>query len=147
MRVELVHFDEVFDVAAGRGDFSFRSGGHAYYGVTFRSNAIPQAGAAYAVAFAEPGNWASVLGWRELPSGKPILKYPTWSEWVEELGDILMYGPFFAVGGFLFGGAGGAAAVLAAAACAVFFKIRRVTRRNREVALGLMAGIPSGQPA
>lgn len=102
MQIERIHFDEVFDVAAG--DFSFRSEGRSCYGVNLGHGTIPQAGATYAIAFGRPGDWGSVLGWRDLASLDVTLKHSTAGLLLATVFDIYWYGLFFFAGGFLFGG-------------------------------------------
>lgn len=102
MQIERIHFEEVFDVAAG--DFSFRSEGRTHYGVSLGHGTIPEAGAAYAVAFGRPGDWSSVLGWRDLGSPAVTLKHSAAGLVLATVYDIYWYGLFFFAGGFLFGG-------------------------------------------
>lgn len=102
MQIERIHFEEVFDVAAG--DFSFRSEGRIHYGVSLGHGTIPQAGATYAVAFGRPGDWNSVLGWRDLGSPAVTLAHSTTGLLLSTVYDIYLYGLFFFAGGFLFGG-------------------------------------------
>lgn len=102
MQIERIHFEEVFDVAAG--DFSFRSEGRTHYGVSLGHGTIPQAGATYAVAFGRPGDWNSVLGWRDLGSPAVTLAHSTTGLLLSTVYDIYLYGLFFFAGGFLFGG-------------------------------------------
>ena len=102
MQIERIHFEEVFDVAAG--DFSFRSEGRTHYGVSLGHGTIPEAGATYAVAFGRPGDWNSVLGWRDLGSPAVTLKHTAAGLVLATVYDIYWYGLFFFAGGFLFGG-------------------------------------------
>ena len=142
MHVEQVHFDDVFDVEARRGDFSFSSRGRTQYGVKLPSHVIPRKGSIFAVAFAEPGKWTTVLGWRDLTSGTVTLKHPTWSIWFSKLSDTILYGPFFIVGGLLAGGLKGMFAVVVAIACIVLFQIFRAMRFNQAVKQALLANGP-----
>ena len=102
MQIERIHFEDVFDVAGG--DFSFRSEGRTHYGVSLGHGTIPQAGATYAVAFGRPGDWNSVLGWRDLGSPAVTLAHSTTGLLLSTVYDIYLYGLFFFAGGFLFGG-------------------------------------------
>lgn len=102
MQIERIHFEEVFDVAAG--DFSFRSEGRAHYGVSLGHGTIPQAGATYAIAFGRAGDWNSVLGWRDLASPAVSLTHSAAGLVLATVYDIYWYGLFFFAGGFLFGG-------------------------------------------
>ena len=70
MQVERIHFDEIFDLAACHGNFSYRSAGRMHYGVQLDQGAIQQAGSSRAVAFGRAGDWSTVLGRRELASAQ-----------------------------------------------------------------------------
>lgn len=142
MHVETVRFDEVFDVAAAHGNFSFRSRGRTEYGVRLRNHVIPHAGATFAIAFAEPGEWSTVLGWRDLAAPDVMLTHPAWALWLSSLSDIVMFGLFFIAGGLLLAGPAGALAVALAIACIALFQIFRLMRRNRAVKRALLdAGV------
>ena len=132
MQIERIHFEEVFDVAAG--DFSFRSEGRTHYGVGLGHGTIPQAGATYAVAFGRPGDWNSVLGWRDLASQEVILTHSTLGLVLSTVYDIYWYGLFFFAGGFLFGGIRMAlafAALFIAGLGYVSYRNVRILRRAR----------------
>lgn len=139
MHVEEIRFDEVFDVAAAHGNFSFRSRDRTEYGVRLRRHAIPRAGSTFAIAFAQPGNWNSVLGWRDLAAQKVMLTQPAWTSWLFGLSDIVLFGVFFIVPGLLLWGAGGALAVTAALAAVACFRGLRLMRRNQAVKQALLA--------
>lgn len=139
MHIETVRFDDVFDVQARHGDFSFGSRGRTEYGVRLQRHVIPRKGATLAIAFAEPGNWSTVLGWRDLASTQVTLRHPTWWRWCAALGDVALYAPFFIVGALVFGGMAAALAVLAASAGIVLFLMYRALRLNRAVRQGLLA--------
>jgi hypothetical protein len=99
MHVEKIHFDEVFDAVAEDGNFSFRSHGRTHYGVKLQKHVIPRAGSTFAIAFAEPGNWSTVLGWRDLASTDVVFARPA-SFWLYfAVSDIVMYALFVDVGG------------------------------------------------
>jgi hypothetical protein len=138
MHVEKVRFDEVFDVVAEDGNFSFRSEGHTHYGVKLRKQLIPREGSTYAIAFAKPGDWTTVLGWRDLASAEVVFAHPTSFWWYFALSDILMYGLLFIVGGYLLTGAAGTLAVTAVCACLAFYQMRV----NRNVKRALSAPQP-----
>jgi hypothetical protein len=133
MHVQQIRFDDVFDVAAWRGDFSFRSRDRTEYGANLQAHVIPHEGSTLAIAFAEPGNWNTVLGWRDLATGKITLKQPTWSFWLAALADSILHGPFFIAGGFVFWGVQGALLAALASAGIVCFQAVRSTRLNRAV--------------
>lgn len=143
MHVEQVQFDEVVDAAASRGDFSFRSAGRAWYGIHFPGKPIPRDGATFAVAFAERGNWASVLGWRNLARPAVTLTHPTASFLLSLSFELILYGPFFVIGALVFGGSTVAATVAALIAGISLWRTARVMRRNRAVERALL-GVASG---
>lgn len=146
MHIEKVRFDEVFDVAAHRGDFSFRSRGHTQYGVNLKNDVIPREGSTFAIAFAEPGDWTTVLGWRDLESADVMLTRPTWSLWLFNLSDIILYGLILIVGGLLLAGVGGGIAVTVVIAAVAFYGIVRGMRLNHSVKEALLGtGMVSGQ--
>lgn len=136
MHVEKVHFDEVFDVAP-RGDFSFRSQGRTRYGVRLQSGVIPVNGSTFAVAFDQPGQWTTVLGWRDLPTGDVRLARPDWTLWFDALSDLFVPGALFVFGALLLGGAGVALAV--AMAAAFLYPAIRQMHQNRAVRRALLA--------
>ena len=79
MHIEQVRFDRIFDVQQRTGDFSFESGGWPVYGVNAVGGEIPREAATYAVAFAERGNWETVIGWRDLATQEVRLKPTVWA--------------------------------------------------------------------
>lgn len=79
MHIEQVRFDRIFDVQQGTGDFSFESGGWPVYGVNAVRGTIPREASTYAVAFAERGNWETVIGWRDLATQEVQIKRALWA--------------------------------------------------------------------
>ena len=139
MHIERIRFDEIFDVAVGRGDFSFRSNGRTEYGVNLQGEVIPRAGATFALAFARPGDWSTVLGWRDLESLTVTLKHPVWSSLVAGMSDVILLGPLFVAGALLLAGPGTAVAVSLVAAGVACYKTFRVVQLNRSVRNALLA--------
>lgn len=139
MHIEKVRFDEVFDVAAQRGDFSFRSQDRVQYGVRLGQHVIPRAGASFAIAFAEPGKWDTILGWRELASPHVTLAHPTWSFWFLGLSDILLVGLALIALALLLAGPVGALVATAAVVGIALFPAIRFMRLNRAVKRALLA--------
>lgn len=146
MHVEQVHFDEVFDTQPLRGDFSFKSRGRIQYGVNLRSGVIPRDGATWAVAFAEPGDWSTVIGWRNLALPAVTLRQSTWSYVFSEMSMIFLLGPAFIAAGLGFGGPGTALVVSAIVAILVGSGVYRVAARNRRVRQALLAVEDSAIP-
>lgn len=141
MHIERIRIDRVFDAQA-RGAFSFYSGGSVTYGVELPGNIVPRAGAVLVVAFARPGDWSSVLGWRDAAGGKVVLNTP-WSRlaWTE-LDLVWVLAPLLLVLGLVLGGTAGGLAALAAVAGAAGWLVARVWRRNREVRAALGDAAP-----
>ena len=133
MHVEQVEFEQVFDVQAGRGDFSFTSKGRSHYGVNLYRGMIPRAGATYLVAFAEKANWSSVLGWRDCAGGASELRQPLWHGVVTGIESLLWLGPFLVLGALLFGGQAAALAVLLAICSFAGVRVYRIAERNRAI--------------
>jgi len=79
MHIEQVRFDRIFDVQQRTGDFSFESGGWPVYGVNAVGGKIPREASTYAVAFAERGNWETLIGWRDLATQEVQLKRTVWA--------------------------------------------------------------------
>lgn len=145
MHVEQVQFDEVFDVAGSRGDFSFRSAGRTWYGMNILGGTVPRPGSTFAIAFAEPGNWATVLGWRNLALPGVMLAESTASFLCSQVFQIVLYGPFLVVGALVFGGEVLAATVGAVIAGIAGYRTFRLMRRNRAVTHALLA-VPASEP-
>lgn len=93
MHIEHIHFEEVFDVQTGRGDFSFRMKGHPCYGANLGSGVIPRAGARYVVMFGKQGDWSSLIAWRDLASDKVWFRKRAGIGQLLELGDLALSGP------------------------------------------------------
>ena len=133
MHIERIRIDRVFDAHA-RGAFSFDSGGAVVYGVALPGKVVPKAGTVLVVAFARPGDWASVLGWRDAAGGKVVLSHRWWSE-VDTVYDLAL--PALAAGVVLGGAAGGVAALVAVVA-AVVWLVAWIVRLNRRVRAALL---------
>ncbi|WP_036248929.1 hypothetical protein [Massilia sp. BSC265] len=139
MHIERIHFEAVFDVAPGRGDFSFRSGGRTEYGVNLRRGTIPRAGATYAVAFGRAGDWSSVLGWRDLAAQEVMLNHSTVGLLLARLYDIYWYGLFVFAGGFVFGGIRMALAFAALFIAGLLYVTARDVRTLRHARYALLS--------
>lgn len=111
-----------------------------------RPGRTSRAGSTYAVAFAEPGNWQEVLGWRELSTSTVSLRETTWQFAVRRLPFLYLALPVpvgiaMALGGYW------AAAPLAALLLLVFVAmVRRVAWRNRWIREALQVGRPMTAP-
>lgn len=146
MHVEQISFDRVFDTQALTGSFSFERGGWPVYGVSVPGMAIPAAGATYAVAFAEPGNWEKVLGWRDLSTSKVHLTHSAWAVGIRQIPYLylLLSVPFGL--GTAFGGNWVAGLIAALLLLPFFAAVCRAAWRNRWVAQALQAGSPAVGP-
>ncbi|WP_312519551.1 hypothetical protein [Massilia sp.] len=74
MHIERITFDRVFDAVESIGDFSFDSAGRRVFAARFGPGAVPRQGATYAIAFSRPGDWGTVLGWRDLATPTVLLR-------------------------------------------------------------------------
>ncbi|MCC2958580.1 hypothetical protein LK542_23500 [Massilia sp. IC2-477] len=138
MYIERIYFDEVFDVQAARGDFSFRSQGHPQYGVNLGNRVVPRAGSTYAVAFGKPGDWSIVLGSRDLASSV-VFRQLTWSALLIQVLDFFLFGPLFVIGSLLLGGSWLAAVATALFLMALAYVVLRAVRDDRAVTRALLA--------
>jgi len=144
MHIERIHFDDVFDVNRQQGDFSYTSEGVKRYGARLRRGLIPCAGSTYLVAFAEAGDWSTVLGWRNLDTATRCYREPIWLATLSGIGSLLWLAPFFVFGALLFAGPGAALAVLLAMLCCTgLFSYRLVMRKRSTLrALDQLADTP-----
>jgi hypothetical protein len=112
MQIATIRFERVFDVQSGT--FSFESGGKRQFGVTFDHELVPRAGDTYAVALDEPGNWQTVVGWRDLATATVGLKRTAWAVACNLFLDMYLLGLIFPAAALVFGGtwAGFAAVVV-----------------------------------
>lgn len=151
MHVECIRFDEIFDTPARTGAFGFRSGGRATYGVTLPGRAIPRPGTTLAVAFARPGDWAGVLGVRDLATGRVVLHAPAWLVALDTMCDAWLFAPALLALGLAAGGLAGAAVAGALLAGAAGYLLVRAVRSSRQVRAALSAvgagRRPPGLPA
>lgn len=136
MHIQRIHFDKVFDVQPRRGLFSFASADGVTYSVHLPGRIIPREGATWAVAFGQPGDWSTLLGWRDLARQRTTLNYKL----VHLLSDVDMVGyvaiPALVLG-IYFGGPLAALALLLAATAGGAWRLRHVVRRNRQVRAAL----------
>jgi len=139
MKVERIHFDDIFDVAPYHGNFSYRSAGRLHYGVQLDKGVIPRGGSAWAVAFGRTGDWSTVLGWRDLSSAKVGLKYPDWAAVLAALGHVYFGAPVAIALALLLGGADAAMAAAAAVAVLAVYLVAGMIRKNRAVERALRA--------
>lgn len=75
MHIERIRFERVFDIQPGLGMFSFASAGAVTYSVHLPGRTIPREGATWTVAFGQPGDWSTLLGWRDLAAQRTTLAY------------------------------------------------------------------------
>lgn len=139
MHIERVHFDEIFDAQAERGDFSFSSGGRVKYGVHLHRRAIPQVGSTYLFALASRDDWSSPLGWMDVQTKTIFLKSSTWLEVLSGLGSLIWLAPLLLGGALLLGGPSAALAALLAICCAFFWMLCRSVDQNRSIRRALRA--------
>lgn len=143
MHIERIDFDEVFDVQAGPGDFSFRSRGRVQYAVNLRRGLVPQAGSSYLVAFARPGDWSTVIGWLDLRTGRSRLKESPWLAMLSEIGWLAWLAPFLLGGALWFFGPGAALAVLLVLCGLVCLRLYRIAEGGWRARQALAAAYAS----
>lgn len=137
MHIRQVRFDRVFDVQQATGDFSFEEGGWPVYGVNAAAMGIPREGSTHAVAFAEAGNWNTVIGWRDMATSTVQIKRSAWQFAIQQLPyHYLMIPVPFAVSLGL-GGYWAAVPVAALMLLVVGACIYRAAWRNRQAAQAL----------
>lgn len=147
MHIKQVRFDRMFDVQERTGDFSFEDGRWPVYGVNVAAMRIPREGASYAVAFAEAGNWNTVIGWRDLATSTVEIKRSAWQLAIQQLPyNYLMipvpYAISLGLGGYWAAAPVAALMLLVYAGC-----IYRAAWRNRQVVQALHAVHPAVLPA
>lgn len=139
MRIERIHFEEVFDIQSARGDFSFRSRGRARYGVNLHSGMIPRPGSTFAVAFEKPGDWGTVLGCRDLAGNQVKLRQPSWTALLCGGADFLLAAPVLIGAALVLGGSWPGMIVAALFILAIAYAIVLAVRTNRAVTRALLA--------
>lgn len=140
MHIETVHFDRVFDVQSGT--FSFDSAGKRQFSVCFDRQTVPHEGARYAVVLDEPGNWQTVLGWRDLGTSRVGLARSAWEVATSTLLDLSLYGLIFPAAALVFGGVWAALAVLGAIVVGFVVLVRGAVLHNRKMER-LLQAVPS----
>jgi hypothetical protein len=137
VHIQRIHFDKVFDVQQRLGMFSFASADAVTYSVHLPGKVIPEEGATWAVAFGQPGDWSTLLGWRDLASQRTTLNHHLRHVIV----DLAWGGYWFAVPvlalSIYFGGPWAAGAVAVAVLAGGAWLMRHVVRRNRLVRAAL----------
>jgi len=147
MHIRQVRFDRVFDVQQRTGDFSFEDGGWPVYGVNVAGMGVPREGSTYAVAFAEAGNWNTVIGWRDLASSTVQIKRSAWQLAIQQLpyGYLMIpvpYGIALALGGYRAAAPVAALMLVVVGAC-----VYRAAWRNRQAVQALRGVHPALLPA
>ncbi|WP_332878326.1 hypothetical protein [Massilia sp. S19_KUP03_FR1] len=137
MHIQRIHFDKVFDVQQQLGMFSFASAGAVTYSVHLPCKVIPQEGETWAVAFGQPGDWSTLLGWRDLGAQRTTLNHRLRHVIVDlAWGGYWVAVPIVALSIYV-GGPWAAGAVALAALCGGAWLMRHVVRRNRLVRAAL----------
>ncbi len=136
MHIQRIHFDKVFDVQQRRGLFSFASADGVTYSVHLPGRVIPAEGATWAVAFAQPGDWSTLLGWRDLARQRTTLNYKL-AHLVSDVDLVFWCAIPALVLAIYFGGPLAASALLLAATAGGAWRLRQVVRRNRQVRAAL----------
>ena len=138
MHIQRIDFDEVFDAAPGRGDFSFRNRDGVRYGVQLGRGVVPPSGASWLVAFARADDWSSVLGWAAPGAAAATLRESTWLSLLSGAATLAWFAPFLVFGAGYFFGLGAALAVLLGLGCWGGVAGWRIVARDRAVRRALM---------
>jgi hypothetical protein len=72
--LEQVRFERIFDAPSRTGTFSFEADGKRQFGVDLLDSEVPHEGSHYAFVLAEPGNWQTLLGWRDLSTSRVVVR-------------------------------------------------------------------------
>jgi hypothetical protein len=139
MHIKKIQFEKIFDVAARRGDFSFKSGNQSYYGINLRRGVIPREGAPYAVAFADRNDWSSMLGWRDLETGAVSLKHSVWDFLWIGMTDLYIFLPLAFGFGLYFGGPALALTLPLVPVCLGVYRLISLVKTNRKVSAELVS--------
>ena len=133
MHIQRIRFDRVFDIQPALGLFSFASADTVTYGVNVPDHTIPEAGATWAVAFGQPGEWSTVYGWRDLAAQRLTLTYKVRQALFDQAWGVYWFAiPALALSWYV-GGPWAAAALALAAVLGGAWMLRDVVRRNRQV--------------
>ena len=139
MHIQRIRFDRVFDIQPSRGLFSFESADGVVYSVHLPGRVIPLAGATWDVAFAQPGNWNTLLGWRDVASERITLSHRVRGLLVDQFEVWCYFGIPVLVATLIFGGPVFILALLLAWSIAMVWVIHRIMRSNRRVRAALSA--------
>lgn len=139
MQIKKIQFEKIFDVAARRGDFSFKSGHHSYYGINLRRGVIPREGAPYAVAFGDHNDWSTMLGWRDLETGAVSLKHSVWDFLWTGMTDLYILLPVAFGVGLNFGGLPLALTLPLVPICLGAYRLISLVKTNRKVSAELVS--------
>lgn len=139
MEIELIRFEQVFDVAAYHGNFSYRSAGRTHYGVKIRNGVIPHPGSTYAIAFGRAGDWSTVQGWRDLSAETVDLMHPAWSTILQASGHLYFVAPALIAFALALGGRVSALVATAFVVALAAYLTGRVLWNNRAVTRALRA--------
>jgi hypothetical protein len=139
MYIKKIQFEKIFDVAARRGDFSFKSGDQSCYGINLRRGVIPREDTPYAVAFADPNDWSSMLGWRDLETGAVSLNHSVWNSLWIGMADLYMLLPLAFGFGLYFGGLTLALTLPLVPVCLGVYRLITFVKTNRKVRAELIS--------
>lgn len=136
MHIERIHIERVFDAQAS-GTFSFESGGATFYGARLPGRIVPRAGATLLLALARPGEWSSMLGWRDAADGRIVLNGPWCNLLYLELELTWWVVPLLVAVGMALGGATGILLVLALVGATACMLVAWTWCRTRHVRAAL----------
>lgn len=137
MHIERIRFDKVFDVQPFHGQFSYASADAVTYSVHLPGRVIPREGATWAVAFERPGDWSTLLGWRDLAAQRTTLTNQMWHLLLEQAWGVYWFAiPALALGIYC-GGPWAAAVLVVGTVIGGASMLRHLVRRNRQVRAAL----------
>ena len=137
MHIERIRFDKVFDIQPRHGLFSFACADEVTYSVHLPGRAIPKEGAVWAVAFERPGDWSTLLGWRDLAASRTTLTYRLHHLLMDQAWGVYWFAiPLLALSIYA-GGLWAGAVVAVAGVVGGTWMLRHVVLRNRRVRAAL----------
>lgn len=131
--LEQVRFERIFDAPGHTGLFSFEAGGQRQFGVDLLDSEVPREGSHYAFVLAEPGNWQTLLGWRDLSTPDVVVRDTTrqCAPYVVSMAYSLV--PMLMAFGWLVFGAWTVPVIAVLALCAAVLYVRLALRRSRTI--------------
>lgn len=138
MHIETITFDRVFDAVGASGDFSFESGGRRVFAVALGPGVIPPAGSTFAIAFGTPGDWSTVLAWRDLGTHTVGFRQVQWDLFWFDPETIIVLALLLALACLMLLGPLASGALVALLLALAYGRIRTLRRRKEHVRAHLL---------